>query len=343
MGDDWGIEPRGKRYRVRFKRANHVYTVGNYDTLAEALGARDEALAALSGAPVEGNGWTATGVLAGEQIDEDEVYERALAQWRKTMIKELRRSSQEVRFHSQHVMPVFIGDQHIGSPGTDYPRLFDEAELIAATPGMYPIVMGDVFDAFVLDWANSIRKRTRFSIPDEVILGRKYLRLLAPKLPLVCGGNHDNWWEMLSGIDFFREIVAGLAGKAIYDRHVVKFDLYAGRQQWPVKLRHKWRGTSILNATHGIERDCRYNHDFKIGIGAHTHRAGLARAFECAGETCLAILCGSYKQADEHKDACGFAEHNQSTAMAVLLDGTTGAQVAFEDLDLAAKVITSLN
>ena len=343
MGDDWGIEPRGKRYRVRFKRNNQVYTVGTFDTVEDAQAARDEALAALSVGQVEGNGWTATGVLAGEQIDEDEVYERALGQWRQTVLTEIRRQSQEVRFASPFVVLVFLGDQHIGNPGTDYPRLFEEAELIAATPGMYPIIMGDVMDQFIMLWASHIRARTRFSIPDEVVLARRYLRLLAPKCPLVCGGNHDNWAEQLTGIDFFRDTVAALAGKVIYDKHVIKFDALAGSQRWPVKLRHKWRGSSIYNSTHSIERDAKWSHDFRIGVGAHTHRAGLARGFENAGDSGLAVLCGSYKRVDEYVDACGFAPHNQSTAVSVLLDGVNGSMTGFEDLDLAARVITSLS
>ena len=43
-----------------------------------------------------------------------------------------------------------MGDQHIGNAGTDYRRMYDEAELINSIPGAYVWQMGDVVDNFIV-------------------------------------------------------------------------------------------------------------------------------------------------------------------------------------------------
>lgn len=289
-----------------------------------------------------GDEWQVSGVTAREEADPAEVLARLRHEWEATAALEARRQTQTLTFPGNYAVLVFLADQHIGSAGTDYPRLFEEAAAIASTPGMYAFTLGDIIDNFVKVKLAHVRFKTRASIPDEAVAAKAYLDILARKLVASVEGNHERWTEILTGVDMFRDTLAGISPDCLFDCDDCRVTVKVGRHTWRLRLRHDWAGGSIWNLTHGIERAAKFDGDFDVGIGAHTHRSGVARGFDNAGAGGMAILCGSYKRIDPFARNRGFHRANQSTAVSLLLDGIGGGMVGFESLDLAARVIGEL-
>lgn len=278
------------------------------------------------------------GVPAHDQIDEREVYQRAVAEFRRTLQIEEMRANQFVAFNRGPVCIVFLGDQHFGDPGTDIERAFTEARIIRNTPGMYAWTLGDMLNQFVIGNLRRARDKARLSIGDEWALVRLYLRILAPKLLGSVAGNHENWSDLLIGIDYFRDTLAQIRPDCIYAAHDCRVKFIVGKARFPARIRHKWRGFSMYNPTHGIERGEKFDtHDFVLGVGAHTHASGVARDFNVGGENGLAVLVGSYKRHDAYADSSGFPRPNRSTAVAVIFDDETASMTGIANLDMAAR------
>lgn len=319
--------------------------VGIYDSLPDAIRARNDTMDLFKSereaariqmlCPVE---WEARGLTASVEPDETDVWERACAAWEEIRRLEEARQSQRIEFPGPVVTIAFLADQHVGGAGVDYPRLMAEARLIAETPGMVAATCGDVTDNFIVPKLLALRTQTRLSIPDEAVLARMYLKILEPKLIAAVGGNHEHWTASLAGFDYFAELIFSVSKRCLYDPHDCRVTIKVGSHEWRLRMRHKWRGSSYINALHGIQRASREDQDFDIGVGAHTHSSGLAGTYNSGGKTRLALLCGSYKRSDVFSRQIGFAQPNNSTAVAVMLNSKTGAMTGFESLEEAARM-----
>lgn len=291
--------------------------------------------------------WSSEGVRANELPDEDEVYQRALAQYQKARALADRKWRQSIVWNAPAVALVFVGDQHLGDPGTDLPRCFREAELVRDTPGMYAWLMGDLLNNFVIGKLRQARDNVSLGICDEWALVRRYLRIIGPKIVGVTGGNHDHWSALLTGVDYFREVLASIAPNVLYDSDDSRVALTVGGKEaghtFKLRARHKWRGSSMWNVTHGQERAARWDDDADILVGAHTHAAGVARGFTVGGRSKVALQCGSYKahDIDSWSRQNGFPMPNSTAAVTTVLT-ERGEMTGFESLDLAADVIEGL-
>lgn len=282
-----------------------------------------------------------TGVHADEPVNEDEAYHRAVREWQHTKQHLVRRKNQVVRFHSAMGGLVFLSDQHLGDPNCDVPRVFAEAQIVRDTPGLWAVTHGDLINNFIIHQLRRVRDAARFSIGDEWALLRRYLRVLGPKLLAAVLGNHEGWVNLLTGIDYFHDTLARIRPDALYDPHQLDFKVVIGAHEWPVRVRHKWKGHSIYNPTHGIERAAKFDGGFVLGVGGHTHTGGYARSFNAGGVNGLAVMTGSYKVEGGFARRVGFAQPNRSTAVAVLFDADSGSMVGCDNLELAARLIAA--
>ncbi len=283
------------------------------------------------------SGLTASDLL----IDGDEAAQRAVIEYQRTAQLEEKRRTQHIEIDTDQPFGiVWLADVHAGSSGTDYERLFKEIEIINGTPGLYIGTVGDLVDNFILTKLAFIRHDTRLNISDEWAIVRKILKAIAPKHLIAVGGNHDHWTRVMSGIDYFHSVLNAISPTTLYDSDDCRFTLKAGHSVWPGRVRHRWRGSSIYNPTHGMERAYAFDHDFVFAVGAHTHVSGLARQFNASGRaTGLAVLCGAYKRTDPHAITMGFPTPNRSTAMTIMFDPATGSMTGFDNLETAAKTI----
>lgn len=286
------------------------------------------------------------GVRAGAALpDADEVFERACQEWERTARLIEIRSSQRLTFDYGPIALVATADWHLGGSGVDYPRLDAELRLIADTPGMFAIGAGDLLDQMIVGRLLDARKNNRLSIRDEWALVRRQLAIIAPKLLAVVSGNHDNWAEALTGISYFERELRDLKPTALYDTDDAIIDVIVGGWELPVRIRHQWQGSSIYNPTHGIERAAKWDHNFVIGMGAHTHRGGVCRDFNVGGGNIgMALMAGSYKlwEGDAYARRKGFARPTDTTSVAVVIDEKRRSLTGFNDLGSCAEYMEAL-
>lgn len=283
-----------------------------------------------------------TGVGPAEAPDENEVLRRAIEEYRSLLRTKNRKQQQVIAFDAGPVCLAFLADVHAGGSGVNYERLIEEAEIIRDTPGMYAVTVGDLVDQFVIGSLRNLRFTSKMSIEEEWIIARHLLGILAPKILASVSGNHDNWSSYLVGIDYFRDVLASIRPSVLYDEHDCRFRLVVGDSSWRIRVRHKWDGVSQWNITYGIERAARFDGDFDIGVGAHTHASGVTRMFNNGGCTGFAVLCGSYKEFDEYAEKEGFPKSNSGTAMPILFN-ESGTCVPFENVSDAAEYMEILN
>jgi len=266
--------------------------------------------------------------------DEDEVYETALRLWRRSSQMAEQRGAQLLAFDKGPVALTFVADLHVGDRETNYPRLFAEAELIADTPGLFVGLVGDLVNNFIIGKLTQLRLDTRLAVSDEVALLRRYLRLVGSRVVISCGGNHEYWSTLVSGIDYFSEIVAEAAPDALYDPDQIDVVVQVGETCYPGRVRHRWRRRSIYNPSHGIEAAYKWEHFGIWGVAAHYHESGLVREFNADGATGLALVCGTYKPDEQYARRLGFPAPNDGTAVTVVFTESDG-MLGFSNLRLA--------
>jgi len=271
-----------------------------------------------------------------------EVLERARAEWRKTSALEMARKRQTLEFDEGPIGLAFVADQHLGNHGTDYDRAFGDAKVVSETDGLWAVSMGDIVDNFIIMKLAHARASSHITVPEEWALAKEYMTLLGPKLLAAVGGNHDFWTARLAGIDYFADMLAQVNPDALYDQDDSLITISVAGVKWRSRLRHKWQGNSIYNPTHGVERSHKWDQDFELGVGGHTHASGLARPFNAAGRDGLAVLCGSYKRVDHYARQSGFAKPNTSAAVVVIFDPVSQTMQGFNDLGLAVRTLTAL-
>ena len=215
---------------------------------------------------------------------------------------------------------AFLSDLHFGSPYTDYAQAKADAVAIASTPGMYAVFHGDGIDNWILPKMAGLQRGQAMPFDDEMRMFKEWLEMLGKKLLVVVAGNHDNWTYTLSGIDFLQNLVNP---QTFYDQHQAIFDIIAGEHRMRFAVRHKWRGSSILNPTHGMERAAR-DIDADVYVGGHTHIATLARYFTVRDRDRLAILTGTYKRWDSYGHALGLPPSQHSGAGVLVVDPRKG-------------------
>jgi hypothetical protein len=282
--------------------------------------------------------WTTEGVTAGEiAVDPSAAYEKAKALWREEQAIQERRQRQAITYNRPVIALVMFGDLHLGGRGVDYERLEAHVDIVNDTPGMYPWTVGDLLDDFIIGKLMALRMDAPFVVTEEWALVRYVLDRLAPKLQLSVGGNHDGWPRLLTGIDYFREVLAKVSPNVLYHKHEIALDIRVPGWDVPTVVRHKWDGFSMWNPTHPVERAGQMARDFLLGVSAHTHRAGLARPFNARGKTGMAVLCGSYKRYDDYAEEKGYGPHNDLMAVPVLIDGESQAFGTFTSLEAAAR------
>lgn len=285
-----------------------------------------------------------TGNTVAEQIVKpDDTIEEIMNLYHQNSTTKFNRSIQTIEFKERYVALVNMADIHFG----DYiniMQLKSDSEIVANTPGMYINFLGDLTDNFIGDWANAINMDTKITTKQQMAMARWWLELVADSLVAFTTGNHDEWTKKMTGIDFLFETLSGIKQTVLYDAHEQMFNIAHYGRNYVVKVRHDWPGKSMNNLTYGIEMDYKKN-DFTIGVGGHTHQAGVYREFLGRNETtCAAILCGSYKKNDPYARQIGAQLPNKNTSVVVIFDAESpNGFYGIADIPTAAKLLNKLN
>jgi hypothetical protein len=279
----------------------------------------------------------------GATVDTDFDPEQAIQEQARRFKQKHRRAQkkrrQTIRFDTGPIMIAFVGDQHLGNAGTDVERVFEEQKTIMQTPGAYAWIMGDVVDNFIVGKLKKENFRPSAPIWEQWQLAQEYLDRWEDRIIAFVGGNHGAWTMQQTQIDYRRDVCPD---GVLFDGDDVQAEVSVGSASYDVWARHKWKGNSIYNQTHGQERAARFNdpgHD--LYVGAHTHEGALYREMIHEGQRKAAVQIGTYKVHDDYARASGFPPSDMSTACAVVLHDD-GSMHGMADLDAAKRYMQAV-
>ncbi len=259
------------------------------------------------------------GRTAGREINIEAIRRESQEAFAQQFDTDTKRKHNEVRFDYGPVAIFFVGDQHIGNAGTDIERMFDEQETILSTPGAYVVLTGDTIDNFIVGKLLMENAKDSLAIQKQWDLAKHYIEAFGDRLIGVNSGNHNQWATKLMGVDYDRQITPN---GVLYDADEINFTVAIGDgHSVRILVRHKWRGNSLYNPTHAIERAARFDSSRPdVFVGAHVHQGATAREFTLDCKRKLALMSSSYKVYDGYQRQEGFTNNDASTAVGLVIE-----------------------
>lgn len=233
---------------------------------------------------------------------------------------------------------VFASDQHIRQSGPIMVRrMREDAELVAATDGLYGILGGDGVD-------NHIKHREAMANggdkpKDSWRLYDHYIGLWDRKLLAMVSGNHDDWTRDFTGVDQVKTLAGRNAVHYAPDEALIRLAL--GTQPYRILMRHQFQYNSKFNLGHTVKRLWEMgNDDFDVGVVGHHHQAA-CEPFQKHGVWRWALRPGSYQLSSSHSRRYGYA-HSYPTCPTVILYPNRREIMGILDVWQAASYLTWL-
>lgn len=239
---------------------------------------------------------------------------------------------------------VGLPDQHLNNIGSQIKRAFQDAELIAKTPGVYAVAIGDSLDNFIMGRLERERRKDIMSHTDAMRIQDHYFELLHDKLLVVIGGNHNDWVGQLGGYDALAGTLERLGIKGIYDNveQRVRLTLPSGAQ-FVHLARHNFPGQSQFHPTHGILKWALQNWQGEDVIwGGHIHQSGYMRMTQQHMGEQRVVHCvqlSSYKKIDNYARTSGFRVNDTFTTPMVVHDPRTMKTTWYDDIEHGLDVL----
>lgn len=228
---------------------------------------------------------------------------------------------------------VFVGDPHGDDDGCDIGLLRRHVKVIASTPGMHAVGMGDWANSWVgrlqrlyADQATSAAQGWRFA---EWLLGQ-------PIWLLILLGNHDLWHGSGSPLRWMAR------GHAILADWQAKFQVKCGDKVWRIWAAHDFPGSSVWNRLHAPgKRASLSGHEADLYIAAHRHCFGLAeQQDEHTGRVSWLGRAKGYKALDSYAAGLGYGQaQNRGQSIVAVCDPATGRMTCFSDVEEGARYL----
>lgn len=263
---------------------------------------------------------------------DDEFWARFLKASRKTVAKAAAQKYATIRIASDVPVALCISsDWHIGTE-CDMDKLLTVARLVANTPGMYALVVGDQTN-------NPIKHRggNVGAVPDELRALELTVAEFRFKILGWTSGNHDDWAKDFAGIDALKWLstkhrIHYAPDELLYQVQIVSpHDPEDVTAEYLIATRHQWRRHSNLNPTHACKtwlQEQQMNWETipdVLAIG-HNHVAAICSE-QFAGRDVHFLRMGSFQRDSSYARAKGFADY-RPTAPTVVLPPTREQRIA---------------
>lgn len=261
-----------------------------------------------------GPGVTANPTL---EIDGRESWNHLVDRYAKLRLKNELTSNRVITMEHNHPIGiVFLGDMHIGSVATDYPRL---TWLLSALRNpnipLWVCSIGDILDSMIWPNVRFEQQKSGVDMEEEIAAAAWWLDevVKAGRMLGICAGNHDLVSGKMTGNDHLNNVMQRLSVKNIpYHPYELNLTIELGGVSYEIRLRHKVQGNSGWNPAHGVAKAHRWDDgDADIIVAGHTHRSG-AQEVKIKGKTRWGIQVGAYKRSelDDYAKENGFANEN---------------------------------
>lgn len=230
----------------------------------------------------------------------------------------------------------FASDQHISLDNTvSLRQMRKDAELIASTPGMSCICVGDAVDNHIKHRAAILNSTSKPSQQFKLLTW--YLQILREKLIVLISGNHDDWTTALAGVDILKMLAD--AQQIMYAPDEARVDVQLPGHTYKIAARHQYRFNSSLNQTHAIKQWFRNGPEpFDIGALAHLHELALEPVMLHGLERWV-CRPGSYQITSSYSRQLGFNMTTPSCPTFVLYPDHREI-IGFTHLPAAARFLT---
>lgn len=300
----------------------------------------DEAVAAVHGEASTHTPAIIEGVTAEQTTSVENIWTFVQEAQQIVFEKQQRRGNQSIKLPDEPVAIAFLSDLHIGSAGTDYTAIREDAEMIQHTPGLYAGFHGDGTDNWIVGKLTSLQRGQAVGFDAERLLFESWVSMVADKLLWWVGGNHDQWSEKLIGSSPDRALIKDKL--ILWDRNQCAVKIKHCGIERTALIRHKWRFNSVFNASHGLQVGWeRGDVDYTWAIGGHTHIGTYCHPFHRHNKRRYAILTGAYKKVDGFGEEIGFASPKDNGCGAMVLN-VDGSQVFFDTLAPAVDYLAYL-
>lgn len=195
----------------------------------------------------------------------------------------------------------FMGDFHVGSPHTDYDRLYSDVDFIKSNPRIYCCISGDRTDQFIPGFRDASAVAGQLTPPElQFDAVEAILKELGPSIVAAIGGNHDVMGKRKTGIDAERWLRRGMSFS--YMPHGGLLTLTVGTQQYKILWKHSYKFQSALNKFNSHHRMMEIlEPTADVVVQEHLHDAGMESIEKVSGgarRTIVSIRTGAYKRAD---------------------------------------------
>lgn len=202
---------------------------------------------------------------------------------------------------SEPIALSFLGDFHIGSPFTDYERLYGDVATIRATPNLYCCISGDRTDQFIPGFKDASAVVGQLTPPElQLDAVEAIMNEIGDSIVCAIGGNHDEMSRKKTGIDVERWIRRGK--KFSYMPHGGLLTLTVGKETYKILWKHTYRFQSSLNLFNSAHRMLELlEPTADLVVQEHLHNPGMESIERGTGpgkHTVISIRTGAYKTTD---------------------------------------------
>lgn len=228
-----------------------------------------------------------------------------------------------------------VGDPHIGNNGCNTPLLRRDVALMAETPGIHAVNIGDTAD----NWGGRLihaYSENDISRQTERRLARWFLQETNIPWLLWLMGNHD----MLDGE--FSTYLRAIGGKQMPMLDwSAKFELqFPNNRVLRVDAAHNHKGTSIYNPLHGQKRAAlwRGGEHADILVAGHHHNAAATQEETNDGRVVTLARARGYKWIDHWASSHGFPNNQNGATILFVVNPEADSAVSYVQpfLDLKA-------
>lgn len=227
-------------------------------------------------------------------------------------------------------------DWHVAPHGTDVAGLLAYADLIASTPGVYAIAVGDLLDNPIKHKGGSVGQIADDLRLLDILVGRFKGKLLG-----TTSGNHDDWSKVLAGTDHLlalakRHRIHYAPDELLWQVEIVDpDDAELVTASYTIATRHQWRRHSNLNPLHACwtwlqEEGPNWDTVPDVIAIGHNHVAAHG-AHQYENRDIWGLRMGAWQIDSAYARAKGFARYRPTAPTVVLPPTRADRVVAFSD------------
>ena len=212
---------------------------------------------------------------------------------------------------------IALGDPHLDNKGTDLDMWEDWIEpLYRKEEWIRGVCLGDMTDNW-LRFLGFLYEKAETTREEGYILTQKYIEDIGDRLDCIVGGNHDAWANEY----WLQKLAEDLGVKYRPHGITLAYKTPNGRQI-QVGMRHRFRGNSIYNPNHGVERATKLDGwRPNLLLGGDKHISGMGVVNDCeTGKKTHCYQLAAFKVIDDYAEKINFRDDHVTPGMAFVID-----------------------